>query len=137
MKSKYDGVVWNCLACGKEHPFKGHSYSHKYCNNACQKEWQTVERIRQWLEEGKDWKLQIPQWVRRHLTETRGYQCECCKISSWNSRHLVLEVDHIDGDYTNNEEDNLRFLCPNCHSQTPTYKAKNTGKGRRYRRVEV
>jgi hypothetical protein len=69
MASKYDGVIWHCLNCEKEHPFKGHSYSHKYCNNLCQKEWQTKERIRQWLEEGKDWGLQCPQWAKRYLIE--------------------------------------------------------------------
>lgn len=34
---------------------------------------------------------------------------------------LVLHVDHVDGDAWNNEAENLRFLCPNCHSQTATY----------------
>ena len=46
---------------------------------------------------------------------------------------IPLEVDHIDGDYTNNNENNLTLLCPNCHSLTPTYKGANSGRGRKTR----
>jgi 5-methylcytosine-specific restriction endonuclease McrA len=46
----------------------------------------------------------------------------------------ALELEHKDGNSDNNIEDNLELLCPNCHSQSPTYKAKNVGNGRHYRR---
>lgn len=60
--------------------------------------------------------------LRRAMLE-KGviYMCSC-GINEWNSKKLNLEVDHIDGDNENNELLNLRFLCPNCHSQTNTYK---------------
>ncbi|GAB7048084.1 HNH endonuclease signature motif containing protein [Catenuloplanes indicus] len=46
----------------------------------------------------------------------------------WQGRPLKLHVDHIDGDFLNNTAENLRFLCPNCHSQTATYaNRKRTG----------
>lgn len=51
---------------------------------------------------------------------------------------IPLEVDHIDGNFRNNQIDNLRLLCPNCHSLTSNYKSLNKGKGRSNRkRVEV
>ena len=50
-----------------------------------------------------------------------------------NEKKIVLEVDHIDGLHYNNTVDNLRLICPNCHSQTDTYKNKNNGNGRKYR----
>lgn len=53
------------------------------------------------------------------------YKCSCCGLSSWNDTPIVLEMDHINGDNTDHRLDNLRLLCPNCHSQTPTYKNKN------------
>jgi 5-methylcytosine-specific restriction endonuclease McrA len=46
-----------------------------------------------------------------------------------------MELEHIDGNSENNSLDNLSIICPNCHSQTPTYKGANKGKGRHYRRV--
>ena len=132
MKNKED---WNCLHCNKQHPFKGQGFTHKYCDNKCQNEYQRTQKVKAWLEEGKDWKLQIPQWAKHYLTEERGYACEVCGISEHNGKHIVLEVDHIDGHHANNHPTNLRLICPNCHSQTDTYKAKNTGNGRKYRKL--
>ncbi len=55
------------------------------------------------------------------------YICKICgQTDSWNGNTLVLQLDHIDGDKTNNEITNLRFLCSNCHSQTPTYTGRNS-----------
>lgn len=49
----------------------------------------------------------------------REYKCEWCEISDiWNDKKLVLEVDHINGINFDHRPENLRFLCPNCHSQT-------------------
>lgn len=57
----------------------------------------------------------------------KEYRCEVCQISEWNKKHLRLELDHKDGNNRNNEEANLRILCPNCHSQTETHSIrKNT-----------
>ncbi len=46
---------------------------------------------------------------------------ECGLKDRWNGRFIVLHIDHINGDVTDNRINNLRFLCPNCHSQTDTY----------------
>lgn len=52
----------------------------------------------------------------------------------WNGKPLTLELEHIDGNSENNNRDNLECICTNCHSQTPTYKGKNIGNGRRLRK---
>lgn len=52
-------------------------------------------------------------------------KCLECGISEWQGNPITLELDHIDGDNTNNIRSNLRILCPNCHSQTPTWKRGN------------
>jgi 5-methylcytosine-specific restriction endonuclease McrA len=54
------------------------------------------------------------------------YKCAECTIeSTYNGKPLTLQLDHIDGNNGNNELSNLRFLCPNCHSQTETFGARN------------
>jgi DNA-directed RNA polymerase subunit M/transcription elongation factor TFIIS len=126
--------MYQCSNCGKEQPVRGVQYANKYCNNKCQKDHESKERVRQWLEEGKDWGASIPKWVHRYLSDVRGYFCEVCGISDHNGKPLKLECDHIDGNHSNNTVKNLRLICPNCHSQTDTYKAKNKGNGRSYRR---
>lgn len=62
--------------------------------------------------------------------ELLPHQCLVCGIDTWNNTPLVLDLDHINGNNRDNRLCNLRFLCPNCHSQTSTYKGrnKNTGK---------
>jgi hypothetical protein len=52
-------------------------------------------------------------------------ECEICGLDTWNGKVLNCELDHIDGNRTNHLLSNLRILCPNCHSQTETYRSKN------------
>lgn len=54
-----------------------------------------------------------------------AYKCSDCQISEWRNQKLVLELDHVDGNHMNNSLENLRFLCPNCHSQSSTFRGKN------------
>lgn len=51
--------------------------------------------------------------------------CSCCGISEWQGKQLVCQLDHINGISTDNRLENLRILCPNCHSQTDTFSGKN------------
>jgi 5-methylcytosine-specific restriction endonuclease McrA len=55
----------------------------------------------------------------------KQHKCERCSLERWLEKPIALELHYIDGNRSNNELQNLKFLCPNCHAQTPNYRAKN------------
>ena len=60
--------------------------------------------------------------VRRRFKKVSNYFCEICKTAPvWNGNPLTLHMDHINGNPSDSRLENLRWLCPNCHSQTETY----------------
>lgn len=84
---------------------------------------QQKNRAREW---SKPYEEMSHTSVRKRLLHERNYTCEECGIGNmYNGKPLTLELDHIDGNSKNNKRENLRILCPNCHSQTPTHRAKN------------
>jgi 5-methylcytosine-specific restriction endonuclease McrA len=52
-------------------------------------------------------------------------KCDICGITEWNGKLISMQLDHINGDSHNHKLENLRMICPNCHSQTETYCGKN------------
>ena len=68
----------------------------------------------------------------RMLKENRiSNKCQECGLENlWNGKPIKLHLDHINGDNTDHRIENLRMLCPNCHSQTETYAGKNKGKNK-------
>lgn len=69
-------------------------------------------------------KLSFLRLRKRVILEQSGC-CNHCGISEWNGKPITLELDHIDGNNQNNERSNLESICPNCHSQTNTWRGKN------------
>jgi Zn finger protein HypA/HybF involved in hydrogenase expression len=126
--------TYNCVNCGNETAWS-HQKVNKYCSLKCQHGYQTRLLVEDWLAGGakSQWKYSIPAWAKAYLIETRTHRCECCNNIEWCEKPIPLEVDHISGDSTDNSLENLRLLCPNCHSQTPTYKSKNRKSSRVHR----
>ena len=89
-----------------------------------------------WLETGVCGRTSYQgHYVRDYLYEQQRGCCAICGFEGkWNGVSLALIIDHIDGDASDNRRENLRLICPNCDSQLPTYKARNRGSGRYYRR---
>lgn len=110
----------------------------KYCSNKCQMDYQYNKWIEDWKKGNKTGlkgKYDISDYIRKYLKNKYNNKCSKC---GWSERNIYtgeipLEIEHIDGNYLNNKEENLDLLCPNCHSLTPTYKGANKGKGRKDR----
>jgi formate-dependent nitrite reductase cytochrome c552 subunit len=76
--------------------------------------------------EGKHPHFQTYKLKNRLIKEGRLENvCAVCNLTTWNNKPIQLELDHIDGNRINHTFTNLRLLCPNCHSQTDTYRSKN------------
>jgi hypothetical protein len=121
-------AIGSCTCCLKEFKYNTGCHTGKFCSIGCQHRYQKEQRIDEWLAGRRKYPGKAA--LREYMTKTHGYKCACCGINEWNKLPISLEIDHIDGDPYNDNPSNLRFICPNCHSQTPTYKGKNKGKGR-------
>lgn len=122
-----------CNECNEEFSYTPSKSTGKFCSNDC---FQIMNRKqkRQLFLEGK---MVDRSNIRKHLIDIHGNRCSCCGITEWNNKPITLQVDHKDGNASNNHPENLRLLCPNCHSQTSTWGAKNKGNGRKSRGLSL
>lgn len=115
-----------CVVCGGHVPPR----RKQCCSAACRDSLYFATHTDVRVEQGE---VAHRQTLRKYLVRKHGYACASCGLSTWLGQRLPLEVDHIDGNATNNIPTNLRLLCCNCHSITPTWKARNKGNGRQSR----
>ncbi|CAN5751419.1 HNH endonuclease [soil metagenome] len=120
-----------CLSCGNEPACAGY----KYCSNVCQQEYQYKQYIQAWKSgevSGLSKAGLVSSPVKRYLRQKYADKCYLCGWTEINkiTGKVPLVADHIDGDWKNNTEENLRLLCPNCDSLMPTFSALNKGRGR-------
>jgi len=100
----------------------------KYCSQYCKIKGQYCNDFLKWYVEGyKDFSNDR---LRQFLETIYGHKCSNCKITEWNNKPIVFDVEHKDGFSNNNTPDNICLLCQNCHSQTQTYSNNKTGTGR-------
>jgi len=126
-----------------------------FCNHSCAAAFNNKIRIRKNVKQKvkpytledkiNDWKngknfltgvAGVPIFIKRYIFNKFNNKCQICGWSKTNifSGKIPLQIHHIDGDCTNNLEDNLQLLCPNCHSLTNTFGSLNKDSKRFYHR---
>jgi hypothetical protein len=129
---------YKCKFCGISIHKNFSGCCNKCCRNKLKDEYYN-KIIRLWKEnkfDGMSGLNGLSSQIRRYIFEKFNNRCSICGWNKINPRtkKIPLEVEHIDGNYKNNKEENLTLLCPNCHSLTPTFGGLNRGNGRHYRR---
>lgn len=118
-----------CLFCGKK--IKNNK---KFCNPKCLGEYNHLKSYNDFLLNPEKFKngSYTPKYFKDFFLKEQNFKCEICgNTNEWEGKVLVFVLDHIDGDSSNNERKNLRLICPNCDSQTETFKSKNKNSSRR------
>lgn len=147
----YENNPKRCKNCGKLLNYD--KRYNKFCNHNCAAEFNNKTRIRknvkpkikQYTLEDKinDWKngknfitgvANVPIFIKRYMFNKFNNRCQICgwsKTNQFNGK-VPLQIHHIDGNCTNNLENNLQLLCPNCHSLTDTFGSLNKNSKRFY-----
>ena len=120
-----------CLNCDSVPARSGY----KYCGNICQLGYQHFSYIKEWkagIISGLSKQGVVSTHIKRYLRKKYNNKCFFCGWGEINKKtgKVPLVADHIDGNWRNNKETNLRLVCPNCDSLSPTYAALNKGNGR-------
>jgi len=115
-----------CINCGEECK----KFKKIYCSRDCFIKYRYNNYIKQWkqgIKSGRRGKYATSLHIKKYMILKYGEKCNKC---GWNERNIItnnipIELHHKDGNYKNNKEENLKLLCPSCHSLTQTYGSLN------------
>lgn len=140
-KARYQEIKKTCKWCQNSYTPKYNPKSREFCSYECSgydiANRNYIKYIKSW-KEGKEqggagkYKTAISGHIKKYLFEKYNNKCAECGWSEINkfTGRIPLQVDHKDGDWLNNSEENLRLICPNCHALSCNYKSLNNGYGR-------
>lgn len=123
---------YSCTRCGRA------TNNPKFCSLTCQGTHIYETKVALWKQNkvsGVTPSGVVTKWLKKYLRTKYHNKCVLCGWSQVNPKTGIIPVvaDHIDGNWQNNQEDNLRLLCPSCDSLQPTYCGANRGNGRAMR----
>jgi hypothetical protein len=120
--------TYKCKQCGIDCVWR-HQGNNKFCGQTCSAKFRSAEHKYKFFAGLLEKRIDRPT-ARKYLAEERGYKCQVCGVHDWQGKPITLHVDHINGDPSNDHPNNLRLICPNCHSETEFLGGANKGRGR-------
>ena len=110
-------MLATCKVCKKEFKYHPSQQKGECCSAKCRGHLKNLRL----MESGNASKEAAVTYLKNNVE----YCCSQCGISDWNGKHIVLQIEHKDGNPKNNEISNVCWLCPNCHTQTETWGFRN------------
>jgi hypothetical protein len=129
-KERHNRFCFSCGECGKCCNC-GQSCKYSFCCLQCSADFRWKQLKDEMERTGV---ARAVRTAKRYLME-KDAKCQICRNNTWEGKPLPLILDHIDGNSENWNLSNLRLVCSNCDSLLPTYKSKNRGNGRAFRRL--
>ena len=121
-----------CKMCGTVIKHMSYQTYRKFCSNKCQAELTTKTRNEINKEKLLKGELSLRQTIKKTMLYMGiEYKCEICSLTKWLDEPISLILDHKNGNAGDNKLNNLRFICHNCDAQSPFYKGRNKGNGRK------
>lgn len=105
-----------------------------YCSTVCSNKYRHKESYNDYLNNSEKYckSNYTPKNFKDFFLDEQNNKCDICGIEpKWMDKNLIFVIDHIDGDASNNKRENIRMICPNCDSQTNTFKSRNKNSKRR------
>ena len=125
--------VHKCKHCGKGYVKNANRIGHE---RFCLDNPDRIEKERAWDQKRREAIENTPfeelpqSWRRYKILIDQDGCCNKCGIKKWNGELITFELEHKDGNNQNNSRENLELLCPNCHSQTKTWRGRKLRKNR-------
>lgn len=133
--------VAHCVVCGKELEPRQSIFCSQECRDKHDQQLYEdyIERWKRGEESGCTPSYKIHKYVKRYLFEKNNNSCQECGWNRVNEHtgNVPLQIHHIDGDCTNNSEENLQLLCPNCHALTENFGSRNKNSKRLFRKQKL
>ncbi len=137
LRESFRKILMVCAACGEGFHRLPSKTDVVVCSSKCAGTYAGMLKRKEQSILFDEGKLKYRNKIRRILVERFGCICQICNNTEWQHQPIPLQVDHVDGNASNNTPENLRLVCYNCAALLPTFAGRNKGSGRKSRGLKA